>query len=138
MADPLSITASIVALLQLSDSVVRYINEVKEAGQERLKISAEISGTSVLVRMLGERIEEEESNPAWFPTIKSLGLPNGPFEQFKQALQCIESKMAPSKGLAKVGKALAWPFKKDEIGKLLNTLERLKSLFHLALENDHV
>ena len=70
--------------------------------------------------------------------MKSLNVPTGPLEQFKIALEHLASKLAPVDGLRKVGKALAWPFQKTEIQDILNMIERQKSLFNLALQNDHM
>ena len=59
-------------------------------------------------------------------------------EQFKRALEQLASRLEPSKGPKMVGKALAWPFQTEEIKEILSTIERQKSLFDLALQNDHM
>lgn len=38
----------------------------------------------------------------------------------------------------KIGRILAWPFKKQEAKDLLDSIERQKSLFVLALQNDNL
>lgn len=40
------------------------------------------------------------------------------------------------KKLKELGRNLTWPFRKEEIKSLLSALERQKSLFNLALQND--
>lgn len=71
-------------------------------------------------------------------TIKPLNLPGGPLDKFKIILEQLALKLKPVEGAKKVGRALKWPFQKGEINEILNTLERQKTLFNLALQNDHV
>ena len=138
MADPLSISASITALLQLTSTVMQYINYVKDASKERLRIRDEISSTSFLLYMLNDHVQQAQSGEPWLSTVRSLNMPKGPLEQFKRALEQLASRLEPSKGLKRVGKALAWPFQTEEIKEILSTIERQKSLFDLALQNDHM
>ena len=42
MADPLSTIASLVAILQLAGTVVTYLNDVKEASNDRNRILLEL------------------------------------------------------------------------------------------------
>ena len=138
MADPLSISASIIAVIQLAGTVVKYLNDVKTAAQDHQRILSELSSTSGVLVLLKDLAERSQCGDAWSLTIKSLNVPNGPLEQFKTALEHLALKLAPAIGLKKVGKALAWPFQKAEIQDILNMIERQRSLFNLALQNDHM
>jgi hypothetical protein len=138
MADPLSISASIAAILQLASTVVQYINNVKDASKERLRIRDEISSTSFLLYMLKDHVQQAHSSEPWLSTVRSLDMPKGPLEQFKRTLEQLQSRLATSKGLSKAGKGLTWPFQRVEIKQILCTIERQKSLFDLVLESDHM
>jgi hypothetical protein len=138
MADPLSISASIIAVLQLTSTVVGYLNDVKDASEERLRIRDEITSASFLLYMLRDRAEQASLGEAWLSTVRSLSVPKGPLEQFKRALEQLAARLAPVNKLRKFGKALKWPFQREEIKDILSTIERQKSLFDLALQNDHV
>ncbi len=138
MADPLSISGSIVAVLQLTSTVVHYINDVKDASEERLRIRDEISSTSFLLYMLKDRIQQAHSSELWLSMVQSLDVPKGPLEQFKRALEQLASRLAPCQGLKKIRNALTWPFQREEIEEILSTIERQKSLFDLTLQNDHM
>ena len=138
MADPLCISASIIAVLQLTSTVVQYINDVKDASEERLRIRDEISSTSFLLYMLKDRIQQARSGELWLSSVQSLDVPNGPLDQFRRALEQLASRLAPSKGLRKIRKALVWPFQREEIKEILSTIERQKLLFDLTLQNDHM
>lgn len=88
--------------------------------------------------MLQEQSDQAKQGDSSASTLQSLNVPNGPFEQFRTALECIASKLAPAKSWKKLGKALKWPFEKEEIQITLNTIERQKALFSLARQNDHI
>jgi hypothetical protein len=138
MADPLSISAGIIAVLQLTSTVVQYLNGVKDASEERLRIRDEITSASFLLYMLRDRAEQASLGEAWLSTVISLSVPKGPLEQFKRALERLATRLAPTKKLEKIERALRWPFQREEIKDILSTIERQKSLFDLALQNDHV
>jgi hypothetical protein len=138
MSDPLSVSASIVALLSITSTVVQYINDMRHASPERLRLRDEISSTSFLLYMLKDRACQEKTNPAWLSTVAVLGLPNGPLDHFRAALDSLASKLKPTKGMDKVAQCVLWPFHKEEIVSLLSTIERQKLCFELALQNDHM
>jgi hypothetical protein len=138
MADPLSISASIIAILQLTGTVVQYLNDAKGASEDRQRILAEISSISGVLFLLKDLAERAQWEEGWSMTIKSLNLPGGPLEKFKMMLQKLTSKLKPAEGVKKVGKALIWPFQKGEINEILSTMERQKTFFNLALQNDHM
>jgi hypothetical protein len=138
MADPLSISASIIAILQLTGTVVQYLNNAKGASEDRQRILAQISSTSGVLFLLKDLAERAQWEDGWSVTIKSLNLPGGLLDKFKVILIQLASKLKPVEGAKKVGRALIWPFQKGEINEILNTLERQKTLFGLALQNDHM
>src|SRR5271169_6592143 len=126
--------ASIVALVELATTVIGYIKSTKEAGEERKKLLRETTGTLNFLVLLKNQAEEKE----WANTLRIIALPNGPVEQFRIALERLASKLSPTGGVKGVGNTLTWYFQKDEINEILSTIERQKSLFNLALENDHM
>ena len=140
MADPLSISASITALLQLTSSIVKYINDAQDASKEQIRLRDDISSASWSLYMLKERLGEANGELVSHHSITLLGGPDGPVTKFRQLLEDLSAKLTPKTGkshrLAKAGKALAWPFQKEEVKDLLSAVERQKSLFHLALQND--
>jgi len=133
--DPLSISASLAALLQLSAVVVKYLSDVKDAPDDRKRLLFEVSNIKGLLSTLQDLAQPGET---WLETVRSLNAPNGPLQQCWSLLKCLDEKLAPVVGLNKVRKALAWPFQKGEIKDILCTIERLKTLFGLALQNDHL
>ncbi|KAI9794892.1 MAG: hypothetical protein M1816_003022, partial [Peltula sp. TS41687] len=138
MAEAVGLVASIATLLQVSTTVVGYVTDVKDASKERKRLLDELSSTSCFLYMLqGRAVQAEAGKGEHLDTIRSLNLPNGPLAQFKSALERLVKKLAPTVGLMKgVGKALAWPFKKDEIKDILGVIERSKTHFTLALQGE--
>ncbi|KAF1935174.1 hypothetical protein EJ02DRAFT_416166, partial [Clathrospora elynae] len=135
--DPLSIAASIIAVLQLSAKVLAYLNDVKDASKERAKCAVEASNLHSLLLNLRFRLEEGIANTPWYTAIRALAVDNGPLDQFKQALETLQTRMTDGGRLKKASEALMWKFKKEEIAGILDRIERLKSLVEIALQMDH-
>lgn len=140
MADPLSITASIIAILDLSSGVLKYLHEVKDAPKERVRLRDDLSSAYLALSMLKERLEETEKDTSSLSSIQLLGGQDGPINRFKRLLEPLSAKLMPKDGKMKTvreaGRAIAWPFESQEVKAMLNEMERQKSLFHLALQND--
>ena len=136
--DPLSISASIAAVLQLTGTVIQYLNLVKGAPEDRQRLLLEICNVNSMLYVLEDQASQTPHDDAWSSTLRSLGGPNGPIKQFKIALERLEKKIRPVEGMKKIGKAIAWPFQKGEITEILDVIERQKTLFNLARQNDHM
>jgi hypothetical protein len=138
MSDPLSISASVTSILQLTGTIVQYLNDIKGFTEERNMIIEEVSSISGFLYILKDLAERPQGEKTWSATVTSLNVPNGPLEQFRIVLEQLASKLEPVRGLKKIGKQLAWPFQKNEAKNILNTVERQKTIFNLALQNDHM
>ena len=136
--DPLSIAASITALLQLTGTVIQYLNLVKGAPEDRQRLLLELCNVSTMLYVLEDQANQAQQGDVWSSTLLSLNGPNGPINQFKTALERLEKKLRPVEGLRKIVKVIAWPFQKEEIAEIINAIERQKTLFNLARQNDHM
>lgn len=137
--DPLSISASITALLQLASTVIQYLNGVKGAPEDRQRILSELASVTGVLFILEDQADKAKQGDQWSSTLQSLNVPEGPLDQLRRALERLSSKLAPSAtGLKKFGKAIIWPFQKVEIREILGSIERQKALFNLARQNDHM
>jgi hypothetical protein len=136
--DPLSATASIVAILQLSNKVVGYLHDVKDASKDRAKCAIEAANLNSLLTTLRFRLEEGGSNKSWHTAVRALGVENGPLDQFKQALEQLQSNMTGGGSLKKTKDALVWKFKKEEVTSILGRMERLKTQVQFALQIDQL
>ncbi|OAG05032.1 uncharacterized protein CC84DRAFT_1148141, partial [Paraphaeosphaeria sporulosa] len=135
--DPLSVPASIIAVLQLSAKVLAHICDVRDAPKERSHCEAELSNLSALLRALRDHVQTGDLSLPWYAAVAELAAPKGPFDQFKQALEGLQNKITDGSQLKKLGETLVWKFKKGEFTSILLRIERLKSLVEIALQMDH-
>ena len=136
--DPLSGSASVITLLQLTSTVIKYLSDVRDGPKELQRIRLEISSILNILMMLQDQADQAKYGDSLSSSLSALDVPNGPFEQFRAALERLASKLAPVEGWRKFGKAFKWPFEKEEIRGILNIIERQKAIFSLARQNDHI
>lgn len=129
-------TASIIAILQLTSTLTNYINEVRQATAEQAKLAIEASNLYGLLITLRFRVEEARSDDPWVNHVKLLGTAKGPLDQFKNTLEMMVDKLPSSSKRDRIKSVLLWKFTTKEVGDALARMERLKSLINLALTND--
>ncbi|KAI4087071.1 MAG: hypothetical protein L6R37_008361 [Teloschistes peruensis] len=135
--DPLSVAASIIAVLQLSAKVLSYLNDVNDTSKDRAQCAIEASNLHSLLSTLSFRLEGGDASQPWYIAVRALAVENGPLDQFKQALETLQAKMTDGGRLKKAGEALMWRFKKEDIASIMARMERLKTLIEIALQMDH-
>ncbi|MCJ1468158.1 hypothetical protein MMC07_006786 [Pseudocyphellaria aurata] len=130
--DPLSVTVSIIAILQLSCKVLGYMHDVKDAPNDRARCGIEASNLNVLLASLILRLEEGSFDEPCYSAVQALGAKSGPLDQFKRALEQLQAKMTDGGRLKKLTSGLMWRFSKEEITGILARMERLKTLVQIA------
>ena len=138
MAEALGVVSSLVTILELSGHVLDYLHKVKDASKDSERIVLELCNLNGFLASLKELLARADSKETWLATVRSLAVPKGPIAQYEDALKRLASKLEPVVGLKKAGKAMRWPFEKKEVLHTLNNLERQKTMFMLALQNDSV
>jgi hypothetical protein len=142
MAEALGSVASVLTIVETIAYVAKYIRSCKHAPQESQLLVRELSYVRGLLTTLKETIDEQErSNDTWYSTATLLTDGNGLLPQFQQLLDVLDVRIGgPSreKGFKKASQTLKWPFKESETLRVLNTVERYKGLFELALNNNHI
>ena len=134
--DPMSITASIVAILQLTTTLTGYINDVRKATKEQARIAVEASNLYGLLTNLRYRVEEARSDEPWYNQVKLLAVKDGPLDQFKDTLEKMVERISTSRKRDQIKSILTWTLTKTEVDNALARMERLKSLLSCALNND--
>lgn len=129
MVDPLSISASIVALLQLTASVIKYLNGLRNAPNDLQRLSLEICTLHGLLSTLKDTSTDLE--PSFLDLLDG---PNGVFAQLESLLDRLTSKVGESSN--RLGELLHWPLQNGELKGLLSSLERQKSSLSLILQNN--
>ncbi|KAF2098299.1 hypothetical protein NA57DRAFT_39948 [Rhizodiscina lignyota] len=140
--DPLSITASTIALLEFTGEVISYLNAVKTSSKDRARLAIEASQLFNLLTTLNYLIEDSINTP-WGTTIRALNVENGPFDQYYTGLLQLQERLSGAKRsdrskLHTVKDALVWKFTKEEVADILGRMERLKGLIAVALEVDNL
>lgn len=136
MAEIIGLTASITTVLKTAQMVISFLHTVKGASKDCNNILVEHSSVNGNLYFLNGLTASADSKETWFRTIKSLDAPQGPLEQFSSALEQLAAKLEPVAS-KKAASTFIWPFKKEQVAELLRSIERQKSLFILALNNDH-
>src|SRR5437867_3614680 len=103
--DGVSITASIIAVLQITGEVIGYLRDVKDAPKECQLCMTEASSLQGLLINLLYHLSQGKAEDAWFTAIRALNVQNGPLDQYKQALTQLLSRVE-SPGIQKVKKRL--------------------------------
>ena len=88
--DLLSVTASIIAVLQLTSKLTSYISDVRNATTEQQVVAIEagnLYGLLIRLRFRVEEAEKSQSDDPWFDQVKLLRIENGPLEQLEHILE---------------------------------------------------
>ena len=104
--DPLSITASIVTVLQLTTTLATYFHGVRYATAEQAKVAVEATALCSLLTSLRYRVEAVHSDDLWFNEVRMLGIQNGPLDQFKDTLEKIVKQLSTSRKRDQIKSAL--------------------------------
>ena len=144
--DGLSVAASVVAFVQLADSVIRlckfYIESAKDAPHSLRLILIEISSLRCALKSLDYLLNVD---PESLPTaVLDLWRPGGTAEACKESLAQLQrllpaapaDKPANGNKRRKITQALAWPLKEEKARKLLQEVSQHKDNINLALTID--
>ncbi|XDG04305.1 hypothetical protein ABKA04_003920 [Annulohypoxylon sp. FPYF3050] len=133
--DPISVSASIIAVIQLSSEVVKYITDVSGATKERIRLREEVLSCESILQELRDGTDNSKGEE-WLDTINSLQTSSGPLNRLSVILDIVRSKIQPRDGFEKAFGVLKWPFQEREVSKVIGAMEREKNLLNLALAND--
>lgn len=133
MADPLSIAASIAALLDLSSKLLKYIKSTKHASNDARRLAAELCNTNEVLSMLRDLTQNrsEEDLVLVEGTLQALA---GMLTALERPLLRLTSRL-DSGGPMKWGATLIWPLHEREARDVLAVVERQKTSLGLALQN---
>ena len=135
--DPLSILASVTAIATATFQVVSFLGAMKEGGNDRLRLTTEVNSLWMVLKLLEGQLEP--TNPheeAWLEGVHSLQVPNGIFDQIREAMQRLSVKLKPQTGHRKALQTLRWPLTdKRDVEEIVSLIERLKSSVSLVLNH---
>jgi hypothetical protein len=136
--DPLSITAGVIAVLQLTREVIDYLHDVKNAPKECRKCIVQAASLQSLLTEFRIHLEDATSTDPWYDSAQLLAVKNGPLDQYEHALKQLLSQVESRDGVDKAMKRLLWKFSKADVEGILQRMERLKSFLCIAVQLDHL
>jgi len=136
--DPLSITFSVITLLELTKKIIIFAKQTRDASTDRTRVLQEASSLTGLLSTLKDLIDDPDRGPhdPWLRATSGLAAPDGPLHQYKLTLERVVTSVMPDHGSSRVKRALTWNLGKEEVTCLLSQIERVKALIHIALEID--
>lgn len=135
--DPLSATASIIAIGQLTGKVVKYLGDAKDASIDRSQFTTEISNLSKLLVCLLSYLNESSIEP-WHVLVRELGGKDGLVYQYRVALEQLKERTSKERKLKKIAQTLLWKHIKEDAERIMLRIERLKLVVQIALTMDHL
>jgi hypothetical protein len=136
--DGISVTASVIAVLQLGGEVIQYLKDVEHAPKQCQQCATEASNLQSLLINLLYHLNQGKTGDTWHTTVRALNVENGPLDQYRQALERLRSRVEVQHGANEVRRRLMWRFRKEEVADVLARMKRLKSHVNFALEIDHL
>ena len=155
MADPLSITASIIAVLQLTNEVIKYGLDFKNAPKAILSLKKDVQSLQKLLERLKNRCENalhaHKSAPPWLQClweVRRRTLQDGSYEyeyggfiqNLRQAIDEAMAKLNPTREWKKTEtyQRITWHFKKDTLEEIQNAIQKclIEINTTLALKDD--
>ncbi|KAL2352975.1 ankyrin repeat-containing domain protein [Cryomyces antarcticus] len=137
--DPLSIAASVTALLGLANQIVSYANDVREADEARQQLRGEMDRLrSVLLRVedrMTEAIEEANRGETWN---RGLGQVAGLITLLQTAMEKLRDELRPEEGVKKLVKKLRYSWDKPKFSEMLQNIQRYYVATGLVVQHDHL
>jgi len=136
MADPLSVAASIIAIVQAADQVLTrcygYLGRVRSAAVDIDKAVQEISVLKGLLLNLHDLAQGEPNNER----LKLLVAPTGPLSIRAEVLQEIEAKLEPASTKLTPRRKCLWPFESRKLEEILERIRKQTPVLILAMVTD--
>lgn len=139
MAETLGVVSGIIAVAELTCTVLSYLKSVHDAGKDIQDYNREAPIFAELLTSLAVHVAQSDgqNGDPWFESVQILQ--RGPMQQYQTAVETFKEKVAPGTGLReKFTQRLTWKFVKDDVKEILEMMERLKSFIVISLQKDHL
>lgn len=141
--DPVSLTASIIAIIQISGTVVSicydYRNAIKNSAEDAIKIIKEIKSLQDVLERLLQLVERDEAKE--YPRLASLhGLNQleGTLTLCRSELSSLKIKLEAPHGIKKILKINKLPLTEKEVKTTLDSISQMKGTLCLAIATDQM
>jgi hypothetical protein len=144
--DPLSVTASIIAVLQVTTSILSICYAAKRATRELPYIVAEVTSLRDVLQAIEQLAQKADSGDQaatnHLPTLRALCQHDGPLQQCLSELQSLERRLAPNRYRPSIWKnVFVQGFRQmqqnNDTLKILERIRRLRGTLVLSLAVDN-
>ena len=131
--DVVSDVAAVVALLEATKRTVGFIQDVKDAKDDRAKIVLELQGCAGILQMIAVTVQQDAHS---LPNLASLLVPNGQLDQYKREIEGLVPKLTTAHGIHDIAKRFKFVASKKDIQDTISTLEHYKTTFLVCMNFD--
>jgi hypothetical protein len=135
--DPLSIAASIVALLQVSEAALsscyRFVGKVNDAAPGADRIIRGVGYLKVILKDLHGLCDDKSA----LPSLTAMADDQGPLETLAKDLEELKGKLAGSFGPMSLRQKLKWPFESEKVNEILGRIQKQTPILELAVTGDN-
>jgi hypothetical protein len=142
MADPLSIAASLIAVLELTTKIISSCHKYRCGVQRAQKDIGRILDEAKVLRDVLEEVirlleEGETEGTANAPSLRKMNLAGGLFSELLSDLSRLETRLRPSTNKWKrLGDKLLWPLQESDVKRALDSIQRLRGIVQVGLAVD--
>ena len=145
MAEPVSIVASVIAIIQISDRVINicrhYISTMKDAPSDIQTIVSEIATLKIIFERLEDLVKPDGCGSSQLVDV--LTSDDGPIKGCHRSITQLEALLSQDNSMAEGSKkrklnlaALAWPLKQNKVNKLRADMARYRDIVALAINTE--
>lgn len=132
--DIVSDVAAVVALVESTKKIVGFIQDLKDAKDDRAKIVRELQGCAGILGMIAVTVQQDAQQS--LPNLASLVFPGGPLEQYKKDIEELVPKLTTAHGVSDLAKRCKFIASKKDIQDTLTALEHYKNTFIICINLD--
>ena len=142
MADPLSLVASLIALAQISGSIISLCYDYRRGVQRAQKDVAQILRETQSLRNVIEQLirlldKDDAGSEVYLPSLRNISLNDGPFSEFQNDLKKLEDRLrSPVTKWQRLGNQLLWPLRERDVKQALESIHRMKGIVEFGLIAD--
>lgn len=156
--DPLSVSASVVALLDCAEKIITYAVDIYQASKERQKFLDGLQGTRSIVKRLHDRLQAAQQGDTWYEGLRDLvatsgkftddgryvpnpsGKSEGPLARLYKIMAKLLADLVPlvpADRLKRLGQRVTWHWDKEKFAGSLTELMRSRDDINFVLDQDH-
>jgi ankyrin repeat domain-containing protein 50 len=140
MMDPLSVSASIIALLQLSGCVLsscyRFVGSVNNAASDVDRIIRQVGHLTAILDDLNNVVGEDGGSS--LPRLSVLAGHQSPLATCVECLEELKVKLSGAAGPMSFRRRLRWPFESKKVDEIMDKIQKQFPVLELALLSDDV